>query len=383
MKIIDIIFSKCPPIRYLVKSLRGKAIVYNYYNTKYDKNCLFMYVLEPFLRNEIDESHQLFWQELQITKLLSDKGYNIDIIDYDNKYVHLVKKYDLIFDLIPGRNMVYMNHMTQRCIRIAYLTGSNATFQNKAEKQRIEAIARRRGKKLKTRRQSPYITNIIEEYNACLMIGNRYNWRTYSEFNLSTPFFIKNNGHYQKYNFNKLKKKSNAFLYFGSVGSVHKGLDLLLEIFSEKNFPAELYVCGTFDKERDFVKCYYKELYECDNIHPVGFVKINSDKFRDLTEICTYSILPSCSEANAGTILSTMSAGLISICSYECGFEDDEVIHLKNCDIATIREVVLYYSKKDYGWIKEKSKASYDIVQQRYSKENFVDSIKNAFDVIL
>ena len=78
-----------------------------------------------------------------------------------------------------------------------------------------------------------------------------------------------------------------------------------------------------------------------------------------------------------------MSAGLINICSKECGFEDDEVIHLQDCRIETIRMAIQKYSDKDMDWIEGKSKKSYEIAQSRYGQKNFLNSIHAAFDKIL
>ena len=93
--------------------------------------------------------------------------------------------------------------------------------------------------------------------------------------------------------------------------------------------------------------------------------------------------MPSCSEGVAGSVLTTMSEGLINICSRECGLEDDEVIHLKDRSIETIRDTVLEYAQKDDEWVKSKSKISYDIIQERYSKKNFVESLTFALDEVL
>lgn len=368
---------------FFLKNILGKGILKNYFNTTYEKNCLMMYLIYPFKKPELDNFHQANWQEKQIAKMLSERGYNIDIIDYNNTSIKLKNKYDLIIDLIPGKNPVFKKHMREGCKTIAYLTGSNATFQNAAEKSRLADLEKRRGAVLKPRRQSPYLTKDIENYTACFMIGNKYNWKTYDEFNLGNPYYIKNTGHIQEFIFDKSIKKKNCFLYFGSVGQVHKGLDLLLEVFSTEDFNCELFVCGLFELEEDFTNVYKDILYKNPRIHPLGFVPVGSPQFKELTSICTFSILPSCSEANAGAVLTSMSAGLIPICSYECGFEDDEVIHLKDCSLNTIRETVLEYSQKDDEWILQESRHAYNIVQQRYGRQNFIESIDYAFNNVL
>ena len=383
INIREILRSERQKFYFLRKNFRGEGIVVNFFHRNYPKNALLMYEVGGFKKKEISEAHQNKWQEREIARIFSEHGYNVDVTDYNNSLIHLKNNYDLVLDLIPGRNPVFRKNMNPGCKTIAYLTGSNATFQNEAERKRLAALKERRGVQLEPRRQSPLLTKEIESYSACFMIGNEYNWKTYSEFELNQPYFIRNTGHEQEYKFDVSQKKRNAFLYFGSGGQVHKGLDLLLEIFSKEGFPAELYVCGAFKREKDFEKCYWHELYECDNIHPVGFIEISSKTFSEITAKCVYSILPSCSEGMAGTVLSTMSAGLINVCSRECGFDSDEVIILEDCQIETIRKYILELSEKDMEWVKKESKRAYDIVNTKYTRKDFRESFERALGSIL
>ena len=164
---------------------------------------------------------------------------------------------------------------------------------------------------------------------------------------------------------------------------MHKGLDLLLEIFSKKGFPFELYVCSNFESEEAFCEVYKKELFSTSNIHPVGFIDIMSEKFREIAEICSFALLPSCSEARAGSVLTVMSAGIIPIVSRECGFEDDEVIQLRDCKLETIEEAIRYFGEKNDTWIERESNHVRHIVKERYSKENFVQSVHNALQKVI
>ncbi|WP_314621160.1 hypothetical protein, partial [uncultured Selenomonas sp.] len=101
---------------------------------------------------------------------------------------------------------------------------------------------------------------------------------------------------------------------------VHKGLDLLLEIFGQKDFPFELYICSSFQSEKEFCEVYKSELFHTSNIHSVGFIDIMGEKFCEISEKCSFTILPSCSEGVAGSALTAMSAGIIPIVIRECGF---------------------------------------------------------------
>lgn len=178
-------------------------------------------------------------------------------------------------------------------------------------------------------------------------------------------------------------KDPHCFLFFGSDGMIHKGLDLLLELFAEELYDCTLFVCGRYENEKDFLEEYNKELFQTNNIIPVGFVDISTDKYKEISSRCAYSLLPSCAEACAGSVLTNMSSGIIPIVSKECGFDDDEVINMPNCRKETIRKYILDYSHKDSQWLEIKSRECMEIVKERYSDVAFTKSVEEAIDGVL
>ena len=359
---------------------RNALLEINVFKENKHMHCLIVYITDPFI-NGIKYTHQNSWQVIEIAKAISKFGYNIDVCDYNYNKNDFNKKYDLLIDLHPRDNAVYNKFLKPDCIKIAYLTGSNTSFSNIAEQKRIDDVYRRRNIKLIPRRQALLISKRIEDYDAAFFIGNEYNLKTYSEFKMPPVYFIKNTGY--DFNFCNDRRKANNFMFLGSAGQVHKGLDLLLEVFAEKCRDCNLYVCSSFENESDFCEAYKHELYNTSNIHPIGFVDIKSDKFKEIVEKCAYMIMPSCSEANAGSVLTAMSAGVIPIVSRECGFADDEVIHLKNCSKECIEKSIKYYAVKDNEWIKNESDKAIKIVKERYSEECFVESIYNGLKNVI
>lgn len=352
----------------------------NVLDSNYLRNALLVYITEPFITG-INDKHQNSWQVIEIAKAISKFGYNIDVCDYNYNKSDFNKKYDLLIDLHPRDNAVYNKFLKSNCIKIAYLTGSNTSFSNIAEQKRINDVYRRRNIKLIPRRQALLISKRIEDYDAAFFIGNEYNLKTFSEFKMPPVYFIKNTGY--DFNFCNERRKANNFMFLGSAGQVHKGLDLLLEVFAEKCKNCNLYVCSSFENESDFCKAYKYELYNTSNIHPIGFVDIKSDKFKEIAEKCAYMIMPSCSEANAGSVLTAMSAGIIPIVSRECGFEDDEVIHLKDCSKECLEDSIKFYASKDDEWIKSESEKAVKIVKERYSEECFIEFICNGLENVI
>ena len=369
--------------REFIDTLRKMTPVCNVNQTNYAKNCLMMYITNPFTGKQNVDSHQNVRQAREIARLIGELGYNVDVLQYDVRYARLNKKYDLVFDICAREKPIYSKALSDSAIKIIYFTGSESVFANQAELSRIQAAMERRGVILQPRRQAPLISKTVESFDCTILIGNAYNLQTYSGFDLKNVYLVPNTGYDFHFSFLPEKKSSKNFLFFGSGGSVHKGLDLLLEIFSEPGFPANLYVCGLFEQEDDFVAAYRTELYHTPNIIPIGFVDIWSDTFRDLTEKCAYTILPSCSEGQAGSITTLMSAGVIPICSRECGFEADEAVLLPDCSMDSIRSCVLDYARKPLSWVEAKSAETLSIAQERFSEQAFSQKMQTALESVL
>ena len=359
----------------------NKRIISNVNDSHYNKKCLLIYITYPFGEEDRD-FHQNSWQVKELAKIIGDFCYQVDVVDYDNDKIKLKNSYDLVIGLIPRGIDIYSKRLNPGAKKIAYLTSSNIRVTNESENRRIEELYQRKGVRVRPRRQSHPISPDIEDFDGALFFGNEYNLKTYAEFVMPPTFFVKNNGYSFDFDIS-FKKNKKSFLFFGSLGQVHKGLDLLLDIFSEKEFPCDLFVCGRIQNEKDFNKIYYKELYQTSNIHTLGFVSIHSDDFKRLVNECAFCILPSCAEGQAGSILTTMSAGVIPIASKECGYGDDEVILLDNCNINTIRNSILYYSCMSDDWVEEKSRNAYLTIINKRRKDDFSNSIRDALNAIL
>jgi hypothetical protein len=117
-----------------------------------------------------------------------------------------------------------------------------------------------------------------------IVLGNDFVLKTYTDYdtekserykNLNAFYYDINNTDLNKKNFKEAKKH---FLWFGSTGSLHKGLDILIEIFSNRN-DIILHICGMNKNENNFIKFYEQNFNKCKNIINHGFVKIKSKNF--------------------------------------------------------------------------------------------------------
>ena len=361
-----------------LKRIKGVEVLYNVNKSDSEKRCLLIYITAPFLTRKLNKCHQNQLQAIELARIIGKSGYVVDVVNFNNKYARLKHNYDLIVGLIPRGIDIYTKHMNPGCKQVAYLTSMNLSVTSENENKRIEECYNRRGVKLKARRFAGVIEKRIEQFDAVWYFGNSYNFHSYDCFKMPPSYRIINTGYVFPWANSNVPRNSRCFMFFGSAGQVHKGLDLLLELFSEEIKDCTLYVCGNFASEKDFAKEYYKELYKTPNIVPVGRVNIETTQYEELSKICAYSILPSCAEGCAGSVLTNMSAGIIPIVSRECGFEEDEVINLTDCKKKTIKKYIIEYSKKDSEWIKAQSFHSIKIVHERYMDKNFAESVEQA-----
>jgi glycosyltransferase involved in cell wall biosynthesis len=173
------------------------------------------------------------------------------------------------------------------------------------------------------------------------------------------------------------------FLWFGSAGMVHKGLDLVLDAFSDMR-DYHLVICGPVEQEKSFVKAFYRELYQSPNIHTYGWVDIDSQDFINITNDCVGLIFPSCSEGGGGSVLTCMHAGLIPIVSYESSvdIDDDFGITLKTSSIEEIKDAVQRIANLPAEELKSMARQAWEFARLNHTQERFAEEHRRTVESI-
>jgi len=326
--------------------------------------------------------HQNRWQARELARLAGESGFVVDVMDPGCRVASGNESYDLVIDLHPGLTPAYAPTCRSDTLRIAYITGSNPAFSNRAEAERIEAIEQRHGVRLRPRRQVPVFSQ--EAFDACcgfFFIGSRANLKTYSEFRLPPVHFLRNFA-YPVPVVDGSDRSATDFLFLASGGQVHKGLDRLLEVFSRRN-DWTLHVCSAFHEEPDFCQLFKRHLFGRKNVVPHGFLALDSKHFLRTAARCSVVVLPSCSEANAGSVLSGVAAGLVPLVSRECGFEPDEVHTLPGTGPDEISAALEAISSRGVEWLASESKRIGDLVGEHYSRSAYTKSVRTALASVL
>lgn len=301
----------------------------NVFNTNYKKNVLLSYIIDPFFfKNNF--SHTNFDECYTVAKIFDELGFCVDVIDLTCSKKIDYSKYDIIYGMgAPLEKSFYCDNKLIK--RIFYATGCNPLYSN------TETLSKMRDFYLKNKIYLLSSARYIEtSFNLQLflsdiviVLGNDFVLNTYKMFdqrgisrysNLNAFFYDVYDIDLSKKDFSNSKKH---FLWFGSSGLIHKGLDLLIDVFCERE-DIFLHICGASDNEKEFFNHYNDILLKSKNIINHGFINIKSEKFKKIMDQCAFTILPSVSEGGSPSVLNAIAnGGLIPIITRSSGLDID------------------------------------------------------------
>jgi glycosyltransferase involved in cell wall biosynthesis len=341
---------------------------------------LLSWLIEPFLLKPgepILNSHTQYWECLQMARTFLDLGYSVDVIDsWRNGTFQPKKRYsvfighrinfDRLADLLNGD-----------CIKIAHLDTAHWVFNNHSTYLRKFELQQRRGVTVKDSHRLVERNLAIENADYAVAYGNQFTLDTYRY--ARTPLFrvpISTCALSPWPENKEIAACRSSFLWFGSAGFVHKGLDLVLEAFAEMP-EYYLYVCGPLHEEKEFVKVFHKELNQTPNIHAIGWVDVTGAEFMAIANKCIGLVYPSCSEGGGGSVITCMHAGLIPIVSYESSVDvDDCGVVLKDNSINTIKNSVHMVANLPSDQLRQMATRSREFAMANHTREKFAEEYK-------
>lgn len=346
---------------------------------------LLSYVIHPFIvtKEELYRSpHTNPWECLIIAEILLERGFHVDIIDWTNTGFKPKKKYDIVIDVHQNLERL-APYLPNECIKIFYSTGADWRYNNTAELKRIEELKQRRGCVLRPRRNIKP-TNSMEYADYATSLGNSFAKNTYAYAKKSiTQIPLLSRVAFQSPELKNFKKVRKNFIWIGGGGAVHKGLDLVLECFSQMP-DYHLTICGPIASEKDFVNCYWKELYETPNIVVVGRIDIHGEEFKKIIENAVGFVSPSCSEGQSGSVITGLHAGLIPIVTRESGVDVEPFgITLEAPTIDNIMKAVKDISHFSETEMRYRAIGAWKYAQSNHSQEIFKNAYASFIDKIL
>lgn len=348
------------------------------------KKVLFSYLsLEKIDLKKI--SHANYMHFYQMLKCFIDLGYCIDVCACDDTLAYELLK-NRRYHIVIGQGKIFKEMCKEQhdSQKIIFVTENNPMIAREKYAERISYFEQRHPN---IDYQSSIMRNGYNGYideemfrlaDFAIIMNSEYNtnsMRHYFEyvytinsnalFNTSYIFdkaFLKDSIEQTKYN----------FLWFGSVGLIHKGVDVLIDAFKDMpNFSIDFY--GLDSRERVlFDKLKVQNTIDCGrvNVQDIAFVE------KIVNKHC-FIIFPSCSEGMSTAVATCMAHGLIPILTKESGFNSCEcILELKGWRIEDIKDALKEATSLRNEDILTLRENCYRYARTNFSLENFTNTFR-------
>jgi len=348
-------------------------------------NVLLSYMNEALMLKPgepVPNTHISFWKSVEMAKTFLELGYSVDVISFGNLGFVPRKNYSVMIDTRYNFQRL-APFLDKKCLKIMHIDTAHMLFHNTAEANRLLALQQRRGVTLKPFRfETPNLA--IEHADCATTCGNEFTINTFRYagkpiYRLPIPVGVSFPWPSGK-DFDACRKR---FFWFASQGMVHKGLDLVLEAFTEMP-EYQLIICGPVEKEPEFVKVYQKELYRTKSIQTVGWLDTDSRQFTDVVNRCVAHVYTSCSEGGGACVVETMHAGLIPIVSYETSVDvHDFGVMLKSATVEEIKEGVRTIAEMPTVELQRRARKAWEYARENHTREEFAQEYRKTIKTIL
>ncbi|MEX2402864.1 MAG: glycosyltransferase, partial [Balneolales bacterium] len=334
---------------------------------------LLSYIAEPFFLRRgqsIPNTHTQFWESVEMANVFQRLGYAVDVISYRSHTFEPQKKYTLFIGARTNFERI-ARLLNSDCIKIAHMDMSHWLYNNSSAITRCLELQQRRGITLKSYKLQE-VNFAVENADYISILGNEFTAGTYAYAGKPIMYLpIPSCTTYPKPLDKDYEASKKNFLWLGSRGLVHKGLDLVIEAFLDLP-DHHLTICGPMKSEKDpnFEKLFHKELYETANIHTEGWIDIESEEFKEISKNCIGMIYPSCAEGGGGCVITAMHAGMIPIVSYQASVDVDDSfgVMLTNNSVEEIKGEILNVSSKPNEELREMSHKAWQVARKRYTR---------------
>ncbi len=349
-------------------------------------NVLLSYIIDAFFLQPDDPAllkHTHYWETRQIARTWLDLGYAVDAIHWKNQQFLPQKSYDFFIDVRMNLERIGPL-LNPGCVKIMHIETAHWLFHMTAQYQRLLDVQRRRQATVEPcKTVSPNLA--IEHADCATILGNNFTRSTYAY--ADKPFYhvpISAPAVYPWPEAKDFDACRRNFLWFGSGGLVHKGLDLVLEAFATMP-DFHLTVCGPVKDEADFERVYARELYSTPNIRTVGWVDVSGRDFIEIAGNCVGVIYPSCSEGGGGGVITCLHAGLIPVVSHETSIDvdDDMGLVLQDCSIEEIRRAARKLAATPAEQLQARARRAWEYARANHTREKFGEAYREAAQQII
>ena len=304
-----------------------------------------------------------------MTEVWREEGFRVEVCDYNDRSYRPPSDCVVAIDIHDNLQRWVSRGGSFR--KVHHATGCHWRFQNDAEIRRLAALRDRRGVDLQARRQvAP--SRGAELADEITVLGNGFTVDTFRFAGKPiTRIPISSAYGFAWPHDREFSRAKTRFLWLGSYGMVHKGLDLVLEAF--RNMPhLQLSVCGRPEKEDDFYRLYETELTHTANIKFYGWIDMASPVFAEIARTHAAVIYPSCSEGGGGAVIHCMHAGLMPITTPEASVDlGDFGISIEDGTVEAVAKAAEHAALLDTKETECRARAAWEYARSNHTLDKF------------
>ena len=328
------------------------------------------YILEPFVAGADLRGHTNAFECHEIAMAFRELGFGVEVVDYRNRTYTPPDDTRVAIDIHSNLERWHPG-LPDGCRRVLHATGAHWLTWNTAECQRLLGVFERRGRCLAPRRTAEP-SRAIEVCDSAAVIGNEWTLGTFAHAGKPLHRVLLSSAYTYDWDDRRdFESARRSFVWLGSFGMVHKGLDLALEAFARMP-EYQLTVCGRPEKESDFFDTYRRELTELENIRHAGWTDLSSAGFEEIRRTHAGMIYPSSSEGCAGSIVHCVHAGLIPVVTRETGFDIGTFgFRVEEGSVDAVCGAVRAFAETPARVLRDRARAGWEFVRETHNRERF------------
>lgn len=345
--------------------------------TKVQKKILLCYLDYARTVRELRQNfgHTNRQEMMQMIKVCIDNDWCIDVCGCNDMFAKeqiRADYYDYILGL--GDNFRYAVEKNPNALAIIYMTENPYDISYEKETQRLSYFKERTGRTFHLERTGVYYQKDDEKKaDAIICLGDKKYFPEDKKVIRVWPSALKNPNFAPEFS----EKKKTNFMVYGTDGFVHKGNDILVEVFA-KHPEWNLYLCGARGSEKAKEAGYQLP----PNVHAVGFVDTLSEQFNEIVAKCYYLLLPSCSEAPSTAVLTGMRHGMLPVVSRGIGLDELDAYfeYFSDYHIEAVEDMLERLATQDVNEreLQEKSRTIMEYADTHYRLSDYTNGLREA-----
>jgi glycosyltransferase involved in cell wall biosynthesis len=291
---------------------------------------LMLYKTEPFFYPEsaVDYRHTNSWEILELSRILDQLGYRVDVVDRSEREWTPADEYALVVGNASGNSgqrYPFYCEATPSAHHVLYATGPNPTLADELVLNRYLALERRQVSAggyeadfapMRVMDKIDMAVNLKLSESIVTIDGNGFTRESYEVGGKPIQTFTPSTSPALEFDQSWVNSRDlSSFLCFAGNGFIAKGVDLVVEAFLM--LPDYKVTIAGPDTDSDFWRIYGDRIAASPNIDYVGFLDVNGARYAELIRSHSWSLLPSAAEGVCTSVATTMRSGLVPIVTRE------------------------------------------------------------------